>query len=65
MEMCKCLGQPGRVPSSQTISILGSFFFFMVTFSVISDIPSSLSYALFKRESHCIKTYKTYYDTLL
>lgn len=28
MEMCKCLGQPGRVPSSQTISILGSFFFF-------------------------------------
>lgn len=50
MEMCNCLRQPGRVLSSQMISILGWFFsFFMVTFSVISDIPPSLSYAFIQK----------------
>lgn len=47
MEMCNCLRQPGRVLSTQMISILGGFF--MVTFSVISDIPSSLSYAFIQK----------------
>lgn len=37
----------------------------MVTFSVISDIPSSLSYAFIQKENCSIKTYKTYYDILL
>lgn len=46
--MCNCLRQLGRVLSSQMISILG-FFFYMVTFSVISDIPSSLSYAFIQK----------------
>ena len=47
MEMCNCLRQPGRVLSTQMISML--VFFFMVTFSVISDIPSSLSYAFIQK----------------
>lgn len=62
--MCNCLRQHSRIVSSQMISILG-FFFFMVTFSVISDIPSSLSYAFIQKQNRSIKTYKTYYDILL
>lgn len=57
--------QAAQQDSQQSDDFYSGFLFFMVTFSVISDIPSSLSYAFIQKENHSIKTYKTYYDILL
>lgn len=62
--MCNCLRQPGRVLSSQMISILG-FFFLWLHFLLYQISPQVLVMLLFKRENQSMKTYKTYYDILL